>query len=111
MQNGSPLVDTVGVQLRCMKSDGSELVRYVALTETHLGLYFSQLTALPAEIGGLTSLTELCVSHNLLAALPAEIGTLTNLTNLRVDHNRLTALPAEIGTLTNLTGSVWTTTS
>ena len=60
------------------------------------------LTALPPEIGSLTSLRKLDLSGNRLTALPPEIGGLTSLQNLDLVGNRLTALPAEIGGLTSL---------
>ena len=79
---------------------------------TTLNLWGNQLTALPPEIGKLTSLTELnlsdnqltalCPSDNQLIALPPEIGKLTNLTELNLWGNQLTALPPELGKLTNL---------
>jgi hypothetical protein len=59
--------------------------------------------AVPAEIGQLTSLTELDLPGNQLTSLPAEIGQLTSLTYLNLDANQLTSLPAEIGQLTSLT--------
>ena len=66
-------------------------------------LYNNQLTSLPAEIGLLTSLRELCLRHNKLTSLPAEIGQLTSLRQLDFYGNRLTSVPAEIWQLTSLT--------
>ena len=40
----------------------------------------------------------------LTGAVPAEIGQLTSLTELDLGDNQLTSLPAEIGQLTSLTG-------
>ena len=62
----------------------------------------NQLTALPPEIGQLTSLRTLRIDGNQLTALPPEIGQLTSLLTLRIDGNQLTALPPEIGQLTSL---------
>jgi leucine-rich repeat protein SHOC2 len=42
----------------------------------------NRLTALPPEIGGLTSLQNLDLWGNRLTALPPEIGGLTSLQNL-----------------------------
>ena len=64
----------------------------------------NQLTSLPAEIGQLTSLEQLWLSHNQLTSLPAEIGQLTSLKRLWLGRNQLTSVPAEIGQLTSLTG-------
>ena len=91
-----------------------------------LNLSGNHLTALPHEIGELTSLTTLNLSDNHLTALPHEIGELTSLTTLNLKgnrlieftpkitkltklrelnlcNNRLTALPPKITELTNLT--------
>ena len=79
----------------------AEIGGLAALTELYLD--GNQLTALPAEIGGLAALTELSLNGNQLTALPAEIGGLVALTELGLDDNQLTALPAEIGGLASLT--------
>ncbi|NOR78337.1 MAG: GTP-binding protein, partial [Methanophagales archaeon] len=71
--------------------------------QTEWGLYGSQLTSLPPEIGELKNLTALYLYRNQLTALPAEIGKLKNLTSLHLSYNQLTALPTEIGELKNLT--------
>jgi internalin A len=60
------------------------------------------LTALPPELGRLTQLQFLHVSHNQLTALPPELGRLTQLQDLDVSHNQLTSLPPEMGNLTQL---------
>ena len=51
---------------------------------------------MPAEIGQLTSLTELDLSGNQLTSVPAEIGQLTSLRGLYLRDNQLTTLPAAI---------------
>jgi len=73
--------------------------RVVALELVHCGLP----GALPVEIGQLTSLRQLNLSHNQLRSVPAEIGQQTSLRKLLLDRNQLTSLPAEIGQLTALT--------
>ena len=74
--------------------------------EGHVGnfSYPSVLTgALPAEVGRLSALRKLQLSHNKLTSLPAQIGQLTSLERLNLFGNQLTSLPAEIGQLTSLT--------
>jgi internalin A len=61
-----------------------------------------RLTALPPEIGQLTSLQELTIDGNQLTTLPPEIGQLTSLQKLVLYRNQLTTLPSEIGQLTSL---------
>ncbi len=60
---------------------------------------------LPAQIGGLTALTELYLSGNQLSgSIPTEIGGLTALTELYLSGNQLSgSIPTEIGGLTALT--------
>ena len=69
-----------------------------------LQVHFTQLTRLPAEIGGLTNLL---ILHGFLSQfegpLPATIGNLENLRELWMNGNRLSgAIPAEVGDLTAL---------
>jgi Leucine rich repeat len=63
-----------------------------------LNLQKRGLTALPPEIGQLTSLRRLDLRGNQLTALPPEIGQLTSLQMLWLDQNLLTEL-LEIGQL------------
>ena len=72
--------------------------RVVALELEEFGL----TGAVPAEIGQLTSLTELNFGGNTLTSVPAEIGQLTSLVGLYLKNNQLTSVPAEIGQLTSL---------
>ena len=93
------------VELRCgglglTGAVPAEIGQLTSLTE--LDLRGNQLTSLPAEIGQLTSLTYLNLGGNQLTSLPAEIGQLTSLTELYLSDNQLTSLPAEIGQLTSL---------
>jgi internalin A len=60
------------------------------------------LTALPPQIGQLTSLQTLVLDGNQLTVLPPEIGQLTRLRSLGLNRNQLTALPPQIGQLTSL---------
>lgn len=62
--------------------------------------YFS--TGLPAEIGNLTALRNLNLSHTPLTQLPPEIGNLASLDTLDLYYCDLTQLPREIGRLKNL---------
>lgn len=63
---------------------------------TALSLRAEGLTALPLEIGQLTSLTELYLMDNHLTFLPPEIDQLTTLRELDLDGNPLTSPPLEI---------------
>ncbi len=72
---------------------------------TDLSLRDNQLSGvIPAEIGNLTSLTSLDLSNNQLSGeIPAEIGNPTSLTHLYLDNNQLSgAVPPEINNLTSL---------
>ena len=62
--------------------------------------------ALPAELGGLSNLTDLVLYNNgLTGEIPPELGGLSNLITLSLDSNRLTGeIPPELGGLSNLTG-------
>ena len=64
--------------------------------------------SLPAELGNLTSLTELYLAENSLSGnIPAELGNLTNLTLLWLSYNQLSgSIPAELSKLANLT-ALW----
>ena len=61
-----------------------------------------QLTALPENIGDLTSLGSLYIEWNHITVLPESFSDLTNLSNLVISNNLLTALPEDFGNLTNL---------
>ena len=78
----------------------AEIGQLTSLTELCLG--DNKLTSVPAEIGQLTSLVKLNLSHNQLTSVPAEIGQLTSLKVLNLNHNQLWSVPAEIGQLTSL---------
>ena len=84
------------------RSVESKIRRAARRRETVLDLADCQLTALPPEIGQLTSLTELRLDGNQLTELPPEIGQLTNLTDLWLGGNKLTEFPPGIGQLTSL---------
>ena len=71
-----------------------------------LGLHRNGLSgAIPAQLGDLSSLTQLRLDGNALTGvIPAELGNLSNLTQLSLDGNALTGvIPAELGNLSNLT--------
>jgi len=81
---------------------------------TRLYLWDNAVSALPPEIGDLSTLTWLDLESNVLSTLPPEIGNLTAVENLFLDYNALTAIPPEIGNLPairslSLAGNVLTT--
>ena len=61
---------------------------------------------IPAELGGLSELTNLLLTFNeLTGEVPAELGDLTELRLLSLSSNRLTGeIPPELGNLSELTG-------
>jgi hypothetical protein len=81
-----------------------EACRYRGRQGDRLNLSNLSLTALPPEVGGLTTLATLNLSGNQLTSLPAEIGQLTALTGLELSGNQLTTLPPQIDQLTTLAG-------
>ncbi|MBI3914424.1 MAG: leucine-rich repeat domain-containing protein, partial [Chloroflexi bacterium] len=72
------------------------------LLDTTLNLRYNNLTALPSEIGKITSLKELDLRGNQLTSLPPEIARFANLRSLDIGHNNLTALPPELSQLSKL---------
>ena len=66
-------------------------------------LYGRGLETLPLDIGNLTYLASLDVSHNELRQFPEEISTLHYLQGLYATHNRLTAFPDQVLLLPVLT--------
>lgn len=84
-----------------------ELLQIIARAKrenaTTLNLSGKGLTAVPPEIGKLTSLINLDLSRNQLTAVPHEIFQLSALTRLDLGNNHLTAVPHEIGNLVTLT--------
>merc|ERR1711964_61946 len=79
--------------LRCVPS-----LQHLAFLET-VDLRQNNLSALPAHIANVPSLTCLDVSGNRLTELPAVIGRCRNLRRLNVSDNELTALPVELAQL------------
>ena len=60
---------------------------------------------IPAELGDLSSLTQLRLLPlgGFTGPVPSELGKLSNLTSLRLSGNELTSIPPELGNLSNLT--------
>ena len=89
----APLAEWYGVGV-------DDLGRVSALSLSNNGLD----GALPAEIGGLSSLQRLELNGNRLSELlPTELGSLSSLTHLDLDSNGLTGtIPPSLGQLTNL---------
>ena len=71
---------------------------------TTLDLADNRLTALPSDLGSLTTLTSLDLSGNALSGeAPDSIGDLTALTTLDLSGNRFTDVHADFNALTSLT--------
>eukprot|EP00058_Branchiostoma_floridae_P015698 XP_002601186.1 hypothetical protein BRAFLDRAFT_75631 [Branchiostoma floridae] len=68
----------------------------------HLDLSHCQLRTLPPEVGRLTQLKWLNLSSNPLQTLPTEVGQLTNVKHLDLSECKLCTLPPEVGRLTQL---------
>lgn len=73
------------------------------MRSAELDLSSLDLTVLPDEIAGLTSLTDLDLMSNRLCSLPEAIGQLPRLTYLNLSLNRLSSLPECIANLKSLT--------
>lgn len=69
---------------------------------TDLDLSTKQLTSIPSEIFGLTTLTGLNLSDNQLTDLPHEIKELANLTSLDLSYNQFTNVTPDIAELKKL---------
>ena len=73
---------------------------------TALNLSANRLSgSIPAELGNLSGLTTLNLSHNqqLTGPIPAELGNLSGLTTLNLHNNQLSgSIPADLGRLSNL---------
>ncbi len=67
-----------------------------------LWVHGNLLSALPSNLGHLTSLRTLQLVGNRLQALPESISALTQLTDLGLAGNQLTAAPAVLGSLSEL---------
>lgn len=68
--------------------------RHVSLSLTNM-----HLSTLAPELGLLTALGELDVSHNRLTALPVILSSLRALQVLNISHNQLTELPESVTSL------------
>ena len=100
MENGR----VVGLRLEDFDLTGAvpaEIGRLNALRELNLG--YNQLTSSAGGDRAAHLAGRSWTSSNQLTSLPAEIGQLTSLTELGLQGNQLTSLPAEIGQLTSLT--------
>lgn len=64
--------------------------------------YKGGVSKLPTNIGNLTELTQLHISHNELTNLPESIGNLRNLFEIIARDNNLQSIPESIGNLSNL---------
>ena len=98
------------LSLEVQPTDGADSRRVGEPLQPHgADLGANQLTGpIPAELGNLSSLTELLYlgANQLTGPIPAELGNLSSLTELYLGGNQLTGpIPAELGSLSSLTDS------
>jgi len=68
---------------------GSDQMNHTFGLTAHLSTGGNQITTLPTELWGLTTLSALGLSQNKISAIPADIKNLTNLNDLYINNNRL----------------------
>jgi Leucine-rich repeat (LRR) protein len=64
---------------------------------SHLIMDSNQLTALPVDLGQVSTLRVLNVSANLLTTLPENLDSLGSLEELNVSRNQLESIPQRLG--------------
>lgn len=90
-------LDLCGLELKALPPEIGQLSSLRILLLSH-----NQLTELPQAIGHLKAMTTLVLSKNKLISLPSEIGQISSLVGLHLAHNQLRSVPAEIGQLSSL---------
>jgi Leucine-rich repeat (LRR) protein len=68
----------------------------------YFGVFYSQISALPINVGNLSQLQEIHFKSNELTSLPESIGNLTQLQTLYSESNNMKTLPESIGYLSEL---------
>ncbi|XP_041368487.1 slit homolog 2 protein-like isoform X2 [Gigantopelta aegis] len=85
-----PKCTCTGTIVRCSHLKLKEVPKYIPLDTTELYLDVNEITVIPREIGLLTKLERLDLSHNKLETLPRSIfSNLTGLSTLILSYNNL----------------------
>ncbi len=67
----------------------------------------NQIITVSKDLGKLSNLSKLDLSHNRLTVLPEELGDLKRLVELKLCHNSLEEIPSCFGNLCSLRIMVW----
>ncbi|XP_071091195.1 protein slit-like isoform X2 [Haliotis cracherodii] len=79
-----------GTKVRCSHLDMTDIPKYIPLDTTELYLDVNEITNIPMEIGLLTKLQKLDLSHNNIETLPELIfANLTKLSTLILSYNNI----------------------
>jgi Leucine-rich repeat (LRR) protein len=68
----------------------------------HLQAHDNQIVTISKDLGKLSNLTKLDLSHNKIRLVPEELGDLRRLTELKISHNSLEEVPGTFGSLSSL---------
>ncbi|XP_050396315.1 slit homolog 2 protein [Patella vulgata] len=90
-----PKCSCKGTVVRCSRQELTEIPKYIPLDTTELYLDVNSIIRIPNEIGLLTKLNRLDLSHNKLITLQESVfSNLTNLETLILSYNKLQCIAA-----------------